>query len=160
MDSASRWACRGHDVDEIESIETDYLVIGAGAMAMAFIDVVLKQDRKPVGGRRSARSAGRPLERRVSFVTLHQPAAFYGVVLDAPGHRRDRPRVAARDRRLLRRRDAAVRGNGPCALPSDEQLTKAMASVTSILNPDRQTQLSARRRIVDATYHESRFPRW
>src|SRR5689334_23338617 len=45
VDSVSE-GLRTADVEEVESIETDYVVIGAGAMGMAFTDVLLKQDRK------------------------------------------------------------------------------------------------------------------
>ncbi|KQP13227.1 NAD(P)-binding protein [Pseudorhodoferax sp. Leaf267] len=61
-------------------IETDYLVIGAGAAGLAFADALLAEtadahitivDRhgKPGGHWNDA----------YSFVTLHQPSAFYGV---------------------------------------------------------------------------------
>ena len=61
-------------------IETDYLVIGSGAVGMAFVDTLLDEipgadivivDRfaKPGGHWNSA----------YPFVTLHQPSAFYGV---------------------------------------------------------------------------------
>ena len=61
-------------------IETDYLVIGSGAMGMAFVDTLLAEmpeadiviiDRfaKPGGHWNSA----------YPFVRLHQPSAFYGV---------------------------------------------------------------------------------
>ncbi|WP_310474814.1 hypothetical protein [Sandarakinorhabdus sp.] len=64
----------------METIETDYLVIGAGAMGLAFVDTLLTElpeatitivDRhaKPGGHWNDA----------YPFVTLHQPSAFYGV---------------------------------------------------------------------------------
>jgi hypothetical protein len=64
----------------MEQIETDYLVIGSGAVGLAFADTLLDElpdvhvtivDRhgKPVGHWNDA----------YSFVTLHQPSAFYGV---------------------------------------------------------------------------------
>ncbi|MEP4053200.1 MAG: NAD(P)/FAD-dependent oxidoreductase [Litorimonas sp.] len=63
-----------------DHIETDYLVIGSGAVGMAFVDTLLDEmpgvdivmvDRfaKPGGHWNSA----------YPFVTLHQPSAFYGV---------------------------------------------------------------------------------
>lgn len=62
------------------NIETDYLVIGSGAVGMAFVDTLMDEipnanivmvDRfaKPGGHWNSA----------YPFVTLHQPSAFYGV---------------------------------------------------------------------------------
>jgi hypothetical protein len=64
----------------METIETDYLVIGAGAMGLAFVDTLLTElpdatitivDRhgKPGGHWNDA----------YPFVTLHQPSAYYGV---------------------------------------------------------------------------------
>jgi len=63
-----------------DHIQTDYLVIGSGAVGMAFVDTLLDEmpgvdivmvDRfaKPGGHWNSA----------YPFVTLHQPSAFYGV---------------------------------------------------------------------------------
>ena len=58
---------------------TDYLVIGSGATAMAFVDTMLKEtdatflmvDRRPkVGGHWND---------AYPFVRLHQPSSFYGV---------------------------------------------------------------------------------
>ncbi len=62
------------------TIETDYLVIGAGAVSLAFVDTLLDEDpdchvtivdmhAKPGGHWNDA----------YSFVALHQPSAFYGV---------------------------------------------------------------------------------
>ena len=60
--------------------ETDYLVIGSGATAMAFVDMMLTQtdatflmvDRRPkVGGHWND---------AYPFVRLHQPSGFYGVI--------------------------------------------------------------------------------
>src|ERR1700722_6579415 len=61
------------------TIETDYLVVGAGASAMAFtdaliagtdVDVVMVDRRHAPGGHWNS---------AYPFVRLHQPAAFYGV---------------------------------------------------------------------------------
>lgn len=63
-----------------ESITADYLVIGAGAMAMAFVDTLLSDttDKKIVMLDRRARPGGHWVT-AYPFVRLHQPAAFYGV---------------------------------------------------------------------------------
>ncbi|KXT10790.1 hypothetical protein AC579_2975 [Pseudocercospora musae] len=63
-----------------ESITADYLVIGAGAMAMAFVDTLLSEttDKKIIMLDRRARPGGHWVT-AYSFVRLHQPAAFYGV---------------------------------------------------------------------------------
>jgi len=60
-------------------IETDYLVVGAGATAMAFIDTLLSEtDAQIVVVDRQHRPGGH-WNRAYPFVRLHQPSAFYGV---------------------------------------------------------------------------------
>jgi NAD(P)-binding Rossmann-like domain len=60
-------------------IETDYLVIGAGAIGMAFVDTLLTDsDAHVVLVDRHHRPGGHWNE-AYPFVRLHQPAAYYGV---------------------------------------------------------------------------------
>ena len=60
-------------------IETDYLVIGAGAMGMAFTDtIVTETDASVVIVDRHAKPGGHWND-AYPFVRLHQPSAFYGV---------------------------------------------------------------------------------
>lgn len=60
-------------------IETDYLVIGAGATAMAFVDTLLSEtDAQVVMVDRHHRPGGHWND-AYPFVGLHQPSAFYGV---------------------------------------------------------------------------------
>lgn len=61
------------------TLETDYLVVGAGAAGMAFTDSLVGASRADVimVDRRHA-PGGHWLE-AYPFVRLHQPAAFYGV---------------------------------------------------------------------------------
>ena len=76
----------GKIIPKIKKLETDYLVIGSGAMGMAFVDemlfgsskygnnqntefIIIDKHAKPGGHWNDA----------YQFVTLHQPAAFYGV---------------------------------------------------------------------------------
>jgi hypothetical protein len=62
-----------------EPIETDYLVVGAGATAMAFVDTLLSEtDAQIVMVDRHHRPGGHWND-AYSFVGLHQPSAFYGV---------------------------------------------------------------------------------
>ena len=61
-------------------IETDYLVVGAGATAMAFVDTLLseKLTRRSswwIGTTGLAATEITP----ILFIGMHQPAAFYGV---------------------------------------------------------------------------------
>ena len=76
----------GKIIPKIKKLETDYLVIGSGAMGMAFVDemlfgsskygnnqntefIIIDKHAKPGGHWNDA----------YQFVTLHQPAAYYGV---------------------------------------------------------------------------------
>jgi hypothetical protein len=67
-------------------IETDYLVIGAGAIGMAFVDTLLTDsDAHIVMVDRHHRPGGHWNE-SYPFVRLHQPAAYYGVNSRELGH--------------------------------------------------------------------------
>ncbi len=60
-------------------LETDYLVIGAGAMGMAFTDVILDETDATVMIVDRANRPGGHWNDAYPFVRLHQPSAFYGV---------------------------------------------------------------------------------
>ena len=61
------------------SLHVDYLISGAGAMGMAFADVILHESDKTIAlvDRRAA--PGGHWNDAYPFVRLHQPSAFYGV---------------------------------------------------------------------------------
>jgi cation diffusion facilitator CzcD-associated flavoprotein CzcO len=62
-----------------ETITADYLVVGAGAMGMAFVDTLLSDTQATiVMVDRYARPGGH-WTIAYPFVRLHQPSAFYGV---------------------------------------------------------------------------------
>jgi len=73
-------------VQKTIQLETDYLVIGGGAMCMAFVDEILNASRK-FGNNQNTEfiiidkhaKPGGHWNDAYQFVTLHQPAAFYGV---------------------------------------------------------------------------------
>lgn len=63
----------------MRTIEADYLVVGAGAMGMAFIDTLLcETDARVVLVDRNHQPGGH-WTAAYPFVRLHQPSAFYGV---------------------------------------------------------------------------------
>lgn len=63
----------------MRTIETDYLVVGAGAMGLAFADtLVAESDARVVIVDRGS-SPGGHWTRAYPFVRLHQPSAYYGV---------------------------------------------------------------------------------
>ena len=63
----------------MQTIEADYLVVGAGAMGMAFVDTVITEsDATVVIVDRNDQPGGHWLT-AYPFVRLHQPSAYYGV---------------------------------------------------------------------------------
>ena len=63
----------------MSTIETDYLIIGGGAVGMAFADTILAEtDAHVTVVDRQARPGGHWND-AYGFVALHQPSAFYGV---------------------------------------------------------------------------------
>lgn len=60
-------------------IETDYLVIGAGAVGMAFADTILAETDAHITIVDRQSKPGGHWNDAYSFVALHQPSAFYGV---------------------------------------------------------------------------------
>ena len=58
---------------------TDYLVVGAGAMGMAFTDVLLSETDATITIVDSKANPGGHWNDAYPFVRLHQPSSFYGV---------------------------------------------------------------------------------
>jgi hypothetical protein len=67
-------------------IETDYLIIGAGASAMAFADEILSQSTSSIVIVDRRDSPGGHWNDAYPFVRLHQPSEFYGVNSRELGH--------------------------------------------------------------------------
>jgi 2-polyprenyl-6-methoxyphenol hydroxylase-like FAD-dependent oxidoreductase len=72
----------------VREVETDYLVVGAGASGMAFADTLLAHtDAEVVLVDRRHRPGGHWLD-AYPFVRLRQPSAYYGVESRALGRLR------------------------------------------------------------------------
>ena len=61
------------------TIEADYLVIGAGATAMAFVDTLVSETAASVVVVDRNHRPGGHWTTAYPFVRLHQPSAYYGV---------------------------------------------------------------------------------
>ena len=61
------------------TIDADYLVVGSGAMGMAFTDVLLRESNATVVMVDRLDKPGGHWNHAYPFVRLHQPAAYYGV---------------------------------------------------------------------------------
>ena len=141
-----------------ESIETDYLVVGAGAMGLAFADELLSQkpDARLVLVDEHARPGGHWND-AYPFVSLHQPAAYYGVnsmKLGTGGAAlASGAEVLSYYERVIKRmlETGRVRYLPQCRYMGDNR-------IQSLLAPNQQYQVSVRQKRVDATYMNVQVP--
>jgi hypothetical protein len=149
-------------------IETDYLVVGAGANGMGFVDTLVEHsDADVVLIDRRHRPGGHWLD-AYPFVQLHQPSMFYGVN-STPLGQDDRIESRGRDTGfyerasgseicgyfddVLRHRMLAsgrVRFYGMCEYLGDRRYRSLLTGT--------ETEVTARRAVVDATYMTTRVP--
>ena len=148
-------------------IETDYLVVGAGAVGMAFVDALIDDPAVDVVmvDRRGA-PGGHWLD-AYPFVQLHQPSANYGVSSTPLGYDRvdeDGPNRGfyelAGAAEICGYFDGVMRhrllpSGRVRFLPMSEHL--GQGRIRSTLT-GAETQVTARRRVVDATFLASRVP--
>lgn len=139
-------------------LETDYLVVGAGAMGMAFADTISKEqptstitlvDQRPAPG-------GHWLD-AYPYVRLHQPASFYGVNSEpletSSGDLSSKQEILSYYSRVLSRMEKAGRvrffgmtehtGNG---------------HMRSIFDPHKKVKFEIKKRLVDSTYMKVEVP--
>lgn len=148
-------------------IETDYLVIGAGALGMGFVDTLIEKcDADVVMIDRRHRAGGHWLD-SYPFVQLHQPSMNYGVNSTSLGL--DRVEPGGRDAGFYER----ASGSEICGYFDEIMRHRLLASGRVRFFPmcdylgDRRfrsrltgedTDVSVRRSVVDATYMASRVP--
>ena len=155
----------------VADIETDYLVVGAGASGMAFTDalVAADSDADVVLVDRRHRPGGHWLD-AYPFVRLHQPSATYGVSSRSLGD--DRIDGSGPNAGFYERATAAEivayydKVLEEVLLPSgrvrflglvDHRDDAGGHQLVSLLT-DERTTVRARRKVVDATYTESSIP--
>src|SRR6202035_2617553 len=73
------WGIRQRGGTSVTTLETDYLVVGAGAMGMAFTDTLVTETDAQVVIVDRGHSPGGHWNSAYPFVRLHQPSAYYGV---------------------------------------------------------------------------------
>jgi NAD(P)-binding Rossmann-like domain len=148
-------------------LETDYLVVGAGALGMAFVDSLIEHsDADVVMIDRHHRPGGHWLD-AYPFVQLHQPSRYYGVHSTPLGQNRLEPEGTDTD--FLERASGAE----ICGYYDDLMRHRFLASGRVRFFPmsdylgegrfrsrvtDRVTDVAVRARVVDATYMASRVP--
>ncbi len=154
-------------------IETDYLIIGAGASGLAFADTLL--DELPDAHITLVDRHGKPgghWNDAYSFVNLHQPSAFYGVnSLPLGANRKDTvganagfyelasgPEVAGYFNTVMNQR-LLPSGRVAYHPMSDWQggVDDAGGRIVSILS-GAETAVTVRRKVVNAAYASPRVP--
>jgi hypothetical protein len=151
-------------------VETDYLVVGAGAMGMAFTDSLIDHaDVHVTLVDRRHTASGHWLD-AYPFVQLHQASLFYGVASTALGtgevqqsgpevglqERAHQPEIQAYYDDVLRRRfvgSGRVTFRGACEYHVDG----SSHLVTSLVSGE-TVEVAVRRRVVDATYLSPTVP--
>lgn len=148
-------------------IETDYLIIGSGAVGLAFADTMLDETDAHITLIDRHGKPGGHWNDAYSFVTLHQPSAFYGVNSMALGQNR-KDTVGVNKGLYELASGAEVSGYfdrvmNQRLLPSGRVSYHPMSNYLgdgkfeSILSGD-QTQVTVRKKVVNATWYGTTVP--
>lgn len=154
----------------VRSVDTDYLVVGAGAVGMAFTDTLIDHADVHVTLVDRRHAAGGHWQDAYPFVQLHQASVFYGVastVLGTGAVQRDGPEVGLQERArrseiqhyydvILHRRFLAT-GRVTFLGGSDHHTDGDSHLVTSRVSGE-TTRVNVRRRVVDAAYLSPKIP--
>ena len=139
-------------------METDYLVVGAGAMGMAFADTIINEQPNSNITLVDQRSApgGHWLD-AYPYVRLHQPASFYGVnserLQTCSGDLSSKQEILAYYSRVLYRMENAGRVK---FFGMMEHTGKG--NVRSIVDPNKKIKFRIKKRLVDSTYMKVEVP--
>jgi hypothetical protein len=155
----------------VVQLETDYLVVGAGATGMAFVDtLVAESDADVVMVDRRHRPGGHWLD-AYPFVRLHQPSANYGVTSRVLGN--DRIDASGPNAGFYERSTAAEICDYYNRVLEEHLLASGRVRffpLSDYRGADRnghqfvsrltgaETTVRVRRKLVDATYIESSIP--
>ncbi len=154
----------------MRKLETDYLVVGAGAMGMAFTDALIDHADVHVTLVDRRHVAGGHWEDAYPFVQLHQASLFYGVASTVLGrgavqdsgpeaglHERARQsEIRAYYDDILHRR--FLRSGRVTFLRGSEYHTDGSSHLVTSHVSGETTQLDVRRRVVDAAYLAPTIP--
>jgi hypothetical protein len=148
-------------------METDYLIVGAGAVGLAFADTLLAETNAHITIVDRHGKPGGHWNDAYSFVSLHQPSAFYGVnSLPLGGDRIDEtgvnqglyelasgPEVSGYFEKVMNQRLLAS-GRVQYFPMSNYQGNGRFVSLLS----GKETQVHIRKKTVDATYFGTTVP--
>jgi hypothetical protein len=154
----------------VRSCETDYLVVGAGAMGMAFTDALIDHADVHVTLVDRRHTASGHWQDAYPFVQLHQASLFYGVASTVLGsgtvqqrgpetglqERARQPEIQAYYDDILHRRfidSGRVTFFGGCEYHADGSSNLVTSRVSG-----ETVEVAVRRRIVDATYLSPTIP--
>lgn len=154
----------------MQSLETDYLVIGAGAMGLAFADTLLAESSATMLIVDRHGQPGGHWNDAYDFVTLHQPSAFYGVAslplgsgrVDTHGPNAGLMELATGAEVLAHFQQAMQQRLLPSGRVTYRPMSEVQADgsghrVVSLLSGE-PVAVRVRRRVVDATFTASRVP--
>lgn len=152
------------------SVETDYLVLGAGAMGMAFTDALIEHTDVHVTLVDRRHAAGGHWQDAYPFVQLHQASVFYGVASSVLGsgaaqlggpeaglhERARRSEIQAYFDDILHRR---FLGSGRVTfLGGYEYRAEDSSHIVTSLVSGETVHVDVRARVVDATYLSPTIP--
>jgi len=142
----------------VVALETDYLVVGAGAVGLAFADEIIRRSRDLqvlLVDRRA--KAGGHWNDAYPFVRLHQPAAYYGVNSEVLGtglqDLASGPKILAYYERVIEKLCATGRVR---FLPQCDY--EGEGRIRSLVSGDVSYQVTVRRKTVDANYSRITLP--
>lgn len=151
-------------------LQTDYLVVGAGAMGMAFTDALIDHADVHVTLVDRRHGPGGHWQDAYPFVQLHQASVFYGVastVLGTGAVQQEGPEAGLQERArrsevqayyddVLHRRFV---GSGRVTfLPGSDYEAEGEAHVVTSRVSGQRTEIDVRRRVVDASYLSPTIP--
>lgn len=154
----------------MRSLATDYLVVGAGAMGMAFTDALIDHADVHVTLVDRRHAAGGHWQDAYPFVQLHQASLFYGVastVLGTGAVQQQGPETGLQERarraeiqnyydNILYRR--FVGSSRVTFLGAGEYHADGSSHLVTSLVSGETTRVDVRRRVVDATYLSPTIP--
>ena len=154
----------------MRSIDTDYLVVGAGAMGMAFTDALIDHADVHVTLVDRRHSAGGHWNDAYPFVQLHQASLFYGVastVLGEGAVQQEGPEAGLQERArraeiqhyydgILRRRFLST--DRVSFLGGSEYNRDGTSHLVTSHVSGETTRVNVRRRIVDSAYLAPTIP--
>jgi hypothetical protein len=155
----------------VDRLETDYLVMGAGATGLAFADTLLRESDAHITIVDMHGQPGGHWNDAYPFVALHQPSAFYGVnSLELGSGRKDTvghnaglyelasgAEVSGYFHKVMHQQLLPSGRVRYLPMSKVESVNAATADVTSLLNGT-SSQIDFRKKLVDAAWFSPKVP--